>query len=173
MSMIPALLVALVLQDATTATGSRTPDDAMREVEAVIDRLHEAASKADGRAYFDLFTPDARFIGTDATERWSLAEFRAYAEPFFGRGQGWTYVPRDRVVTFAPVPCRCVAAFDEVLDNAAYGSVRGSGVLVKTETGWKIEQYVLSYAIPNDLARSVTALIREHEAKPATAAPDR
>lgn len=173
MSMIPALLVALVLQDATTATGSPTPDDAMREVEAVIDRLHEAASKADGRIYFDLFTPDARFIGTDATERWSLAEFRAYAEPFFARGQGWSYVPRDRVVTLAPVPCRCIAAFDEVLDNAAYGSVRGSGVLVKTEAGWKIEQYVLSYAIPNDLARSVTALIRENEAKPATTAPDR
>ncbi len=173
MSMIPALLVALVLQDATTVTGSQTPDAAAREVDAVIDRLHEAASKADGAVYFDLFTPDARFIGTDATERWSLAEFRAYAEPFFARGQGWSYVPRARVVTFAPVECRCVAAFDEVLDNASYGSVRGSGVLVKTEAGWKIEQYVLSYAIPNDLARSVTALIREHEAAPAAANPNR
>jgi uncharacterized protein (TIGR02246 family) len=173
MSMITAALMALALQDAATVATPQTPEAETRAVGAVIDRLHEAASKADGPVYFALFTPDARFIGTDATERWSLAEFRAYAEPFFARGQGWTYAPRDRVVTFAPVECRCVAAFDEVLDNASYGSVRGSGVLVKTESGWKIEQYVLSYAIPNDVARTVTALIREHEAAPAVAAPDR
>ena len=166
---ISALFLALFLQQATAGVGPTVPEAI--EVGAVIDELHDAASKADGSRYFSLFTPDARFIGTDATERWSLSAFRAYAEPYFARGQGWTYVPRDRVITLAPVDCRCVAAFDEVLENASYGSVRGSGVLVRTEAGWKIEQYVLSYAIPNDLARPVTALIREHEAAASAAAP--
>ena len=166
-----ALFLALVLQQAVPPAGVGPADPDAAEVGAVIDQLHEAASKADGPLYFSLFTPDARFIGTDATERWSLSAFRAYAEPYFARGQGWTYLPRDRVMTFAPVACRCVAAFDEILDNASYGSVRGSGVLVRTEAGWKIEQYVLSYAIPNDLARPVTALIREHEAAASAAAP--
>lgn len=133
------------------------------DVEAVIDRMHQAASRADGQDYFNQFTPDARFIGTDATERWSLTAFRAYAEPYFARGRGWTYVPRERTVTMAPIGCRCVAWFDEILDNASYGQVRGSGVLSLTDDGWKIEQYVLSFAVPNDRADDVVAAIKSEK----------
>ncbi|MFA4951078.1 nuclear transport factor 2 family protein [Brevundimonas sp.] len=133
------------------------------DVEAVIDRMHQAASRADGQDYFNQFTPEARFIGTDATERWSLTAFRAYAEPYFARGRGWTYVPRERTVTIAPIGCRCVAWFDEILDNASYGQVRGSGVLRLTDDGWKIEQYVLSFAVPNDRADAVVATIKAEE----------
>ena len=133
------------------------------DVEAVIDRMHQAASRADGQDYFNQFTPDARFIGTDATERWSLTAFRAYAEPYFARGRGWTYVPRERTVTIAPIECRCVAWFDEILDNSSYGEVRGSGVLRLTDGGWKIEQYVLSFAVPNDRADAVVATIKAEE----------
>ena len=138
------------------------PTDGAEEasVAAVIDRMHAAAARADGPTYFAQFTPDARFIGTDAGERWSLEAFRAYAEPYFARGQGWTYAPHDRVVTIAPVACRCIAWFDERLDNASYGETRGSGVLRLTDDGWKIEQYVLSFAVPNDVARDVVAVIR-------------
>lgn len=131
------------------------------EAAVVIDRLHDAASRADGAAYFDLFTPDARFIGTDAEERWTLAEFRALYQPYFDSGRGWTYRVVDRTVMVADIPCRCIAWFDEVLDNDAYGTTRGSGVLRLTDDGWKIEQYVLSFAVPNDRARAVTVLIRD------------
>ncbi|MFT4913315.1 MAG: hypothetical protein ACI9YM_001909 [Brevundimonas sp.] len=157
-----ALIAALTLappQDPTLAA----PDAA---VGAVIDRMHAAAATADGATYFAQFTPDARFIGTDAGERWSLQAFRAYAEPYFARGQGWTYVPHDRVVTIAPIACRCVAWFDERLDNASYGETRGSGVLRLTEDGWKIEQYVLSFAVPNDVARDVVTVIRSQPGTP-------
>ena len=130
------------------------------DIEAVIDRMHQAASRADGPDYFAQFTPDARFIGTDATERWPLMDFRAYAEPYFARGQGWTYAPRERTVNIAPIECRCIAWFDETLDNASYGQVRGSGVLRLTDDGWKIEQYVLSFAVPNDRADAVVAAIK-------------
>lgn len=133
------------------------------EIAAVLDRLNEASSAADGAAYFSLFTPDARFIGTDATERWSLAEFRAYAQPIFARGRGWTYAARARAITVAPIECRCVAWFDEELENATYGQTRGSGVLRLTPDGWKIEQYVLSFAVPNEKADGVVAAIRRAE----------
>lgn len=133
------------------------------EIAGVLDRLNEASSAADGATYFSLFTPDARFIGTDATERWSLAEFRAYAEPVFARGRGWTYTPRARVITVAPIDCRCIAWFDEELENANYGQTRGSGVLRLTPDGWKIEQYVLSFAVPNEKADGVVALVRSAE----------
>ena len=153
------LSLAIVLQS--------TPE---AEASAVVDRLHELATAADGPAYFDLFTPDARFVGTDATERWSVEQFRSYAMPYFSQGRGWTYHPRERVVTVLDIPCQCIASFDELLDNDAYGVTRGSGVLVRTDGGWKIQQYVLSYAVPNDVARDVTALIRAHPA-PAVPAP--
>lgn len=136
------------------------PDPETVQIGQVLDQLNVASTAADAPGYFALFTPDARFIGTDVTERWSLPEFRAYVEPYFSRGQGWTYTPRDRVITVAPIACRCVAWFDEVLDNASYGVTRGSGVLRLTDDGWKIEQYVLSFTIPNDRARAVVEVVR-------------
>ena len=149
-----AIALSLTLQTMPQETTAET------EIGAVLDRLNVASTAADGPAYFDLFTPDARFIGTDATERWSMTEFRAFAEPYFAQGKGWTYVPSARVVTVAPIECRCIAWFDEELVNAGYGVTRGSGVLRLTPDGWKIEQYVLSFAIPNDRAEAVVEAVR-------------
>lgn len=151
--MIVALMLAVALQGA--------PDPAEAEVAAVLDALNAASTAADGAAYFALFTPDARFIGTDATEHWSLSEFRAYSEPVFARGRGWSYPATDRTITIAPIECRCVAWFEEKLTNASYGETRGSGVLRLTDDGWKIEQYVLSFAVPNDQSRAVVDIIRQ------------
>ena len=148
----PFLALALSVQAA---------DPAVAEVAAVLDRLNAASSAAAGAPYFALFTPEARFVGTDASEHWSLEQFRAYAGPHFARGNGWSYPVTERTITIAPIECRCVAWFEEKLANEAYGETRGSGVLRLTDEGWKIEQYVLSFAIPNDRARRVVALVRE------------
>ena len=155
-----SLLLAAVAAYSLQAAPDPAPDPAKAEIAAVLDRLNVASTVADTTTYFALFTPDARFIGTDATERWSLPEFRAYVEPYFARGRGWTYTPAARVITIAPIDCRCVAWFDEQLTNAGYGQTRGSGVLRLTPDGWKIEQYVLSFAVPNDKAAAVAAAIK-------------
>jgi hypothetical protein len=110
-AVLAAAAAALAL--ATRALAA-TPEE---DIAVVLDQLHLAASKADGPAYFALYTPDAVFIGTDVTERWTIPAFRAYAQPYFDKGQGWTYAARERQVTIAPVDCRCVAWFDEVLDS--------------------------------------------------------
>ncbi len=149
--------LALVLQTPAAA------DPAVDEVAGVLDRLNAASTAADGPAYFALFTPDARFVGTDASEHWTLAEFRAFAEPHFARGNGWSYPATERTITIAPIDCRCVAWFEEKLINDSYGVTRGSGVLRLTDDGWKIEQYVLSFAVPNDRARAVVEAIRPPE----------
>lgn len=136
-----------------------TPEE--RAAARVLDALHREAAEADGAAYFDLFAPDAVYIGTDVTERWSIAEFRGYAEPYFNRGQGWTYTPRSRSLTLAPLECRCVVWFDEALDSASYGTSRGTGVVVRGADGrWRIALYALTFPIPNALARDMTARIR-------------
>lgn len=157
MRALPALMAVALFTAPAVAQERDAPG-------VTIDALHQAAREADGAAYFDLFTPEAAFIGTDASERWSLAEFRAYAEPYFAQGRGWDYRVRSRTVTVAPIDCRCIAWFEELLDHQTYGTARGSGVLRLTDDGWRIEQYVLSFPVPNDVAREVTARIREHEA---------
>lgn len=147
--MIAPLAVALMLQLSPEA-----------EVAAVLDQLNAASSAADGEAYFALFTPDARFVGTDATEHWTIPEFRTYAAASFGSGRGWSYPATERTITIAPIDCRCIAWFEEKLVNANYGVTRGSGVLRRTDDGWKIEQYVLSFAVPNDRADAVVEVIK-------------
>ena len=158
-----ALTIAMLTVLAAPPARAATPE---QDIAAVLDALHAAAAKADGPAYFALYTPDATYLGTDASERWSLEAFKGYAMPYFAKGQGWTYTPRERHITIAPVDCRCVAWFDELLDSASYGTSRGTGTLVLTADGWKVSQYALTFPIPNDLAKDMTARIKAFEAKP-------
>ncbi len=141
--------------------GSAAPaaDDPAAAVTAVLDNLHDAASKADGKRYFNCFAPDAVFFGTDATERWTIDQFRVYAQARFDRGTGWTYHPRKRHVFLSRD--RETAWFDEALHNEKYGACRGTGVLVKCDGAWKITQYNLTIPIPNEIALEVVQMIRQ------------
>ena len=153
-SMLTSALIGLV---AMTAAGDKVPDERQHVVK-VLDQLHEYAAKADGAKYFELFSTHAVFLGTDATERWTIDEFKSYAMKRFETGTGWTYtvVPGKRFVTFAGN----VAWFDELLENAKYGTCRGTGVLQNVGGVWKIEQYNLALTVPNDAAEAVVGVIR-------------
>jgi uncharacterized protein (TIGR02246 family) len=148
----PALSILLVLAAPALA-------DEAQAVAEVLDTLHAAAAAADGERYFDLFTADAVFFGTDPAERWSLEQFRDYARPFFSQGRGWTYEVVERHVVLGPGGR--VAWFDEALANERYGDCRGTGVVVLADGAWRIAQYNLSIPIPNDLALAVVDMIRD------------
>ena len=135
------------------------------DVANALDRLHEAASKADGTRYFERFASGATFIGTDEAEQWDVEGFKRYANPYFKRGKGWTYHPVHRRIRLSGDGR--TAWFYETLAHARYGRMRGSGVLVMQGGHWKIAQYVLSFAIPNHTATKVVRLIRQGEPKPA------
>jgi metallo-beta-lactamase class B len=132
--------------------------EAMKAVDEVLDRFHRAAAEADAETYFSLLEEEAVYIGTDAGERWSVDDFRAFAKPYFDRGQGWTYVPTSRNIDLDED--RSTAWFDEMLENDSYGTTRGTGVLTKTPDGWRIVQYHLTIPIPNELAKEVVERIR-------------
>ena len=66
------------------------------ELDALIDGLHQDAHEGNFQTYFDRYSVDAIFLGTDKTERWSIEEFKAYAEPAFADGHGWTYEVVER-----------------------------------------------------------------------------
>lgn len=130
---------------------------------AVLDGFHAAAAAADEEKYFSYFTPDAVFLGTDATERWTRDEFRKWARPYFAKGKAWSFKSVSRWITFSID--RNLAWFDEALDTPNMGPCRGSGVLVRSGDTWKIAQYNLSIPIPNDLADEFTKRIAEDAKK--------
>ena len=157
---VGASLAFLVVLAAAGCRASTSPPT-VADVEAVIDDWHAAAAAADEVRYFGHFASDAVFLGTDDSERWTIAEFRAYARTPFSEGRGWTYRPRERHVLFADDGG--LAWFDEKLDNDRYGRVRGTGVLRRTGEGWKIVHYSLSFPIPNEVALDVVAVVQGSE----------
>jgi hypothetical protein len=138
---------------------------AVADISLVLDRLHQAAAEADGPTYFDLFTPDALYRGTDATELWTLEEFRPSPSPIsVGAGAGpmcrasATSRLRRRTVPVSPGSMRSWI-------RESYGTSRGTGVVVRGDDGaWRIAYYALTFPIPNALARDMTARIQAAEA---------
>ncbi|MBM7112710.1 nuclear transport factor 2 family protein [Archangium primigenium] len=157
------LLCLLALGAAPEKT--KAPSTPLAAVNAVLDDWHRAAAEAHEARYFGHFTPDAVYLGTDGTERWTRDAFRVWARPYFQAGQAWNFTPSARRVTFAPGGA--VAWFDEALATTNMGPARGSGVLVKQGGGWKIAQYNLSVPIPNALLPDFKARIEAHGQPPA------
>ena len=143
---------------ATTTPVETSDDDASTRapIDAVLDDWHAAAAASDEARYFGHLTEDAIFLGTDATERWDPAAFRAYAHAPFEAGRGWRMrsVRRDVVVRGD------VAWFDEDLDAVNLGPARGSGVLVRGADGvWRIAHYNLAVTVPNERFDAVRAAL--------------
>ena len=148
------------LRGGSTQGSACTADEAV--VGAVLDSLHAAAADADASKYFEHFRSDAVFLGTDPGERWPIEDFREYAGARFAQGDGWRYEVITRHVTVRAD----VAWFDERLHNAKLGDCRSSGVLVRVAgdppeaDAWRIAQYNLAMAIPNEHALEVASLVR-------------
>ncbi len=154
-----AAVIILISGCSDSPASAQSTDEAA--VSAVLDSLHSKASQADFDGYFDLYQSNAIFLGTDATERWTLDEFKEYTRPHFDRGNGWTYTSTSRHIYFSEDGK--TAWFDELLDNNNLGITRGSGVLAASSSGWKFAQYNLTIPIPNELADQVVSQIRSND----------
>jgi len=162
--LLPSLVTALIIvscqsptQPETDAVQSVAADRAADEqaVAAVLDTLNARAARADYPGYFSLFTADATFLGTDATEHWDKSAFMTWSLPYFEKKKTWHFTTVDRHVYFGKTPG--MAWFDELLDTQMK-ICRGSGVLVKDDAGWKIAQYVLSMTFPNEVVGQAVEL---------------
>lgn len=140
----------------------REPTRAALRAEAgrVLDDWHDAAAVGDRNRYVDHFSPDAVFLGTDATERWDLATFTAYVDEHFRPGAGWAYTPSDRHVILGPD--EKIAWFDEKLTSNKYGELRGTGALRRDGDTWRIAHYSMTFTVPNDVGSQVVQLVRAY-----------
>ncbi|MTI87717.1 MAG: DUF4440 domain-containing protein [Balneolaceae bacterium] len=132
------------------------------KVNTLLDDWHNAAAEGDFDRYFNHFENDSSiFMGTDATERWTVSEFKPWSKPYFeDDGVAWDFTPVFRKVYISD--SGETAWFDEELDTPNLGPSRGSGVLVKNSEGtWKIAHYNLTIPIPNAIVSDVKDQIEE------------
>jgi hypothetical protein len=122
---------------------------------AMLDSFNVAAARADYTRYFNFYTDDAIFIGTDATEHWDKTSFMVWAKPFFDKKRTWNFRSIDRHIYFGKEGD--IAWFDELL-STQMKICRGSGVVVKQNNEWKVQQYVLSMTIPNSQTKQIIKL---------------
>jgi hypothetical protein len=137
----------ILLVFSACGTKKNIPLTEEQKVDKFLTQWHKAAAEANFNNYFEAFTEDAIFIGTDATENWNKTAFQAFAKPYFDKGKAWNFTKLQRNIFFSSD--KKIVWFDELL-NTQMKICRGSGVLIKTEQGWKIKHYVLSMTIPND-----------------------
>ncbi len=133
-------------------------DDPARAARELLGDLHRAKSEADGERFFGHLAPDAIFLGTDRSERFTVEQYRAFAGPYFDRGIKQISVPLEQNVFLSPDGK--VAWFDERLDRAEIGELRGTGVLRKVDGEWKVAHYNLIFPVPNDLTKDLVERIR-------------
>lgn len=138
-------------KSAETQNQSITDNDRV-QIALTLDQLNEAAANADFNTYFSFYAEDAIFIGTDATENWDKKNFMIWAKPHFDKKKTWHFKSIERHI-YADKRGG-LAWFDELLDTRMK-ICRGSGVVIKQGDKWKIQQYVLSMTIPNDITDTV------------------
>jgi len=130
-----------------TAPSATDIADSKKQIAAMLDSFNVAAANADYPRYFNFYTEDATFNGTDATEKWDKAAFMIWAKPYFDKKTTWNFTAINRNIYFGKNAD--IAWFEELL-NTQMKICRGSGVVVKQGNDWKVQQYVLSTTIPND-----------------------
>lgn len=127
-----------------------------QDIHQFIDQWHEAAGKANANVFFGSMAENSVYIGTDAKERWTKKEFVTFAKPYFDKGKAWDFKPYDRDIHQSGDGN--YVWFSELL-TTWMGVCRGSGVLVKTGSGWQIEQYHLSVTVPNEVIKDFITLV--------------
>ena len=147
------LFVCIVWMACSTPTTDNATSE--QQIHALLDSFNAAAARADYNLYFSYYTPDAVFMGTDATEHWNKDEFMKWSKPYFDRGRAWNFASMQRHIYFDTTGQ--LAWFDELL-NTQMKICRGSGVVVKQGNDWKIKQYVLSMTIPNALVDTIVPM---------------
>jgi ketosteroid isomerase-like protein len=125
------------------------------EINQLLDNWHHAAAVADEETFFNTMTPDAVYIGTDKSERWTAGDLKRWSAEYFDRDTAWSFEPYDREIHFSHDGK--TAWFSELL-HTWMGICRGSGVLEQIDDEWKIRQYHLSVTIDNDKIKAFIKL---------------
>ncbi|HFA51249.1 MAG TPA: hypothetical protein ENJ95_19730 [Bacteroidetes bacterium] len=133
-------------------------NDATAEIDALLNNWHKAAATADEDVFFGSMAPGAVYLGTDASEKWKKEVFEEWSKKYFERETAWSFTPKNREVYFSKNGK--TAWFDELLDTWM-GICRGSGVLQKEGSSWKLAHYNLAIMVPNERVQDLLKMMKE------------
>lgn len=153
-----------VLQSPRRVANAQTVDRAQESRQSIVELLTQfrsAAKNADQAQYFGCLAKDGIFFGTDGNERWTFESLKTFLEPYFARGVGWEHQVKQRQVYVGPNDQ--LGWFEEHSFRENVGPMRTTGVVKKTDEGWKIVQYHVAIVIPNEAVEEVVAAIRQVE----------
>jgi len=159
------LVTAIVLiggsQSSVTKTSAQSDNAAQAKasIDQMLTRFRNAAENADGKEYFGCLDKDGIFLGTDEKERFTLETLKATFGPNFEKGMGWKRDIKQRYIFVGPN--NQIGWFEEHAQRENLGAMRTTGVVRKTEDGWKIVQYNVSFPVPNEVVNDVAAIIRK------------
>ena len=130
------------------------------KVDSLLTKWHKDAAETNFEDYFGLMDSTSIFIGTDASEYWTKEQFADFCKPYFDKGEAWDFKAIERNIYVSDAVD--IVWFDELL-NTWMGTCRGSGTLKNTHRGWKLQHYVLSIEIPNEVVREVIKVKAESD----------
>ena len=90
-------------------------EQAKNEINSSLNKWHLNAAEAKFNPYFELFSSNGIYIGTDAKEIWAVSEFKSFAKPYFDKGKAWSFEATSRNIYFAKE--NTLAWFDELLNT--------------------------------------------------------
>ena len=137
-------LIPYILLNSCMVNDSEKRDS--ETINLLMNDWHKDAANANLEAYIGLMDENAIYIGTDATEIWGKSDFLLFCKPYFEKKTTWDFTTLKRNINFNDKIN--TAWFNEVL-STKMGICRGSGILLKKGDDWKLQQYVLSVAVPN------------------------
>ncbi len=132
-------------------------DDPAAAARSVLNDVHRARFEVDGERFLGHFAPDAILLGTDRSERLTMARNRAFVRLYWARDQGPTSTPIEQHVYLSPDGN--LAWFEELVDREHVGQVRTTGVIAEIDGTWKFVHYNLVILVAQEMAEELAARI--------------
>ena len=83
------------------SSDAQTKNESLKiQLNQILDQWHRDAATFNHTAYIDAMTDNGVFIGTDATENWTRAEFSTWSKPYFDQKRTWNFNPFNRHLYF-------------------------------------------------------------------------
>ena len=77
------IVVALYSCNHARQDATQQPEEIKATVDTLLNKWHKDAAEAKFEPYFELMDSVSVFIGTDANENWTKAEFAVFCKPYF------------------------------------------------------------------------------------------
>ena len=152
------LFFIITLLGCTHSNKNQSESHQIETIDQLISNWHQSAANANIDVYMNLMDSSFIYVGTDATEKWNKKEFTTFCKPYFDQKKTWDFKSLDRTIGID----QNTAWFYEVL-KTHMGTCRGSGILILKNQQWKLKQYVLSLAIPNENMNEVKQVIHSND----------